>query len=158
MMASLTIPCILGESQIFRPWLDRWPLKTQCQDEFRNLSGCVIKILTAGRIYVVSRYIVCFIYICSLRKRLLCWTVWSDIKVWSNFWILAVSPISPGSLALWLHSPVSQFTFFLTLIAWPTGSTHFAGARIPPIFFARHTIASDKEHRWHTSRRKQKVA
>ena len=28
--------------------------KTQCQDEFRNLSGCVIKILTAGRILQIS--------------------------------------------------------------------------------------------------------
>ena len=27
---------------------------TQCQDEFRNLSGCVIKILTAGRILQIS--------------------------------------------------------------------------------------------------------
>ena len=29
-------------------------VKTQCQDEFRNLSGCVIKILTAGRILQIS--------------------------------------------------------------------------------------------------------
>ena len=29
-------------------------IKTQCQDEFRNLSGCVIKILTAGRILQIS--------------------------------------------------------------------------------------------------------
>merc|ERR1712218_761167 len=28
--------------------------KTQCQDEFRNLSGCVLKILTAGRILQIS--------------------------------------------------------------------------------------------------------
>merc|ERR1719479_115956 len=27
---------------------------TQCQDEFRNLSGCVIKILTGGRILQIS--------------------------------------------------------------------------------------------------------
>ena len=27
---------------------------TQCQDEFRNLSGCVLKILTAGRILQIS--------------------------------------------------------------------------------------------------------
>ena len=26
----------------------------ECQDEFRNLSGCVIKILTAGRILQIS--------------------------------------------------------------------------------------------------------
>ena len=30
------------------------PHKTQCQDEFRNLSGCVIKILTGGRILQIS--------------------------------------------------------------------------------------------------------
>ena len=29
-------------------------LTTQCQDEFRNLSGCVIKILTGGRILQIS--------------------------------------------------------------------------------------------------------
>ena len=29
-------------------------VKTQCQDEFRNLSGCVIKILTAGKILQIS--------------------------------------------------------------------------------------------------------
>ena len=29
-------------------------LKTQCQDEFRNLSECVLKILTAGRILQIS--------------------------------------------------------------------------------------------------------
>ena len=28
--------------------------RTQCQDEFRNLSGCVIKILTGGRILQIS--------------------------------------------------------------------------------------------------------
>ena len=28
--------------------------KTQCQDEFRNLSRCVLKILTAGRILQIS--------------------------------------------------------------------------------------------------------
>ena len=27
---------------------------TQCQDEFRNLSGCVLKILTGGRILQIS--------------------------------------------------------------------------------------------------------
>ena len=27
---------------------------TQCQDEFRNLSGCVLKILTTGRILQIS--------------------------------------------------------------------------------------------------------
>ena len=27
---------------------------TQCQDEFRNLSGCVLKILTAGRMLQIS--------------------------------------------------------------------------------------------------------
>ena len=32
--------------------------KTQCQDEFKNLSGCVLKILTAGRIFQIS--IACF--------------------------------------------------------------------------------------------------
>ena len=31
-----------------------FPPKTQCQDEFRNLSGCVIKILTGGRILQIS--------------------------------------------------------------------------------------------------------
>ena len=30
------------------------PGTTQCQDEFRNLSGCVIKILTGGRILQIS--------------------------------------------------------------------------------------------------------
>ena len=29
-------------------------VKTQCQDEFRNLSGCVIKIMTGGRILQIS--------------------------------------------------------------------------------------------------------
>ena len=29
-------------------------LQTQCQDDFRNLSGCVLKILTAGRILQIS--------------------------------------------------------------------------------------------------------
>ena len=28
--------------------------RTQCQDEFRNLSGCVIKILTGGRILQIA--------------------------------------------------------------------------------------------------------
>ena len=27
---------------------------TQCQDEFMNMSGCVLKILTAGRILQIS--------------------------------------------------------------------------------------------------------
>ena len=30
--------------------IDKIELMTQCQDEFRSLSGCVTKILTAGRI------------------------------------------------------------------------------------------------------------
>ena len=31
-------------------------LQTQCQDDFRNLSGCVLKILTASRILQISGY------------------------------------------------------------------------------------------------------
>ena len=39
---------ILGET-----FASKW-IRTQCQDEFRNLSGCVIKILTGGRILQIS--------------------------------------------------------------------------------------------------------
>merc|ERR1719239_845671 len=30
-----------------------WPLRTQCQDEFRSLSGCVPEILTACRMHQI---------------------------------------------------------------------------------------------------------
>ena len=36
------------------PLLHCYSAMTQCQDEFRNLSGCVLKILTAGRILQIS--------------------------------------------------------------------------------------------------------
>ena len=48
------LKCLLLVHHVTNLWQVLTLHMTQCQDEFRNLSGCVLKILTAGRILQIS--------------------------------------------------------------------------------------------------------